>query len=58
MYIENKGDTVAMNGSVDFTADGLGIVPSTIMEVINAFTETIQLECCKLLKTFGTAIMN
>ncbi len=37
MYIENKDDIVAMNGSVDFTADSLGIVPSTRMEAINAF---------------------
>lgn len=37
MHIENKDDTVAMNGSVDFTADSLGIIPSTRMEAINAF---------------------
>jgi SNF2 family DNA or RNA helicase len=37
MHIENKDDTVAMNGSVDFTADSLGIVPSTRIEAINAF---------------------
>lgn len=37
MHIENEDDTVAMNGSVDFTADSLGIVPSTRIEAINAF---------------------
>lgn len=37
MHIENKDDTVSMNGSVDFTADSLGIIPSTRMEAINAF---------------------
>lgn len=36
MCIENEDDVVAMNGSVDFTADSLGIVPSTRMEAINA----------------------
>ncbi len=37
MYIENGKDTVALNGSVDFTADSLGIIPSTRVEAINAF---------------------
>lgn len=37
MYIKNEDDVVAMNGSVDFTADGLGIVSSTRIEAINAF---------------------
>ena len=36
MCIENEDDVIAMNGSVDFTADSLGIVPSTRMEAINA----------------------
>lgn len=36
MYIENDTDAVALNGSVDFTADSLGIVPSTRIEAINA----------------------
>lgn len=37
MHIDNKDDAVGMNGSVDFTADSLGIVPSTRVEAINAF---------------------
>lgn len=37
MHIENGKDQIALNGSVDFTADSLGIIPSTRMEAINAF---------------------
>src|SRR5690625_1588941 len=35
MHIENKHDTVAMGGTVDFTADSLGLIPSTRTEAIN-----------------------
>mgnify|MGYP001442255548 CR=1 FL=1 len=37
MHIENEDDAVGLNGTVDFTADSLGIVPSTRTEGITAF---------------------
>lgn len=37
MHIDNDDDAIGMNGSVDFTADSLGIIPSTRIEAINAF---------------------
>lgn len=36
MHIENQDDAVGLNGTVDFTADSLGIVPSTRTEGITA----------------------
>ena len=37
MHIQNDEDSVGMSGSVDFTADSLGVVPSTRLEAIHAF---------------------
>src|SRR5699024_7337843 len=36
MHIENKDDAVYINGTVDFTADSLGLIPSTRIESIHA----------------------
>ncbi|MCI1823137.1 MAG: SNF2-related protein [Megasphaera sp.] len=32
VYIDNGGDNVSINGTVDFTTDGLGITPSTRLD--------------------------
>jgi len=32
VYIENPGDNVSINGTVDFTSDGLGITPSNRLD--------------------------
>ncbi|NMA95797.1 MAG: helicase [Clostridiales bacterium] len=37
MYIEDEENKIALNGTVDFTADSLGLIPSTRVEAMNAF---------------------